>query len=62
VGHVAGRLYSITVDLRAFTRYRPVALRRARLWLERPATGSSSDEAPSAAPPIVTHWAFVDLY
>lgn len=64
VGRVADGLYEITTDVRAFTSVRPLARRRARLWLERRRADESSGEAPPAAAPpvVVTHWAFVDLY
>jgi hypothetical protein len=63
VQRTAERLYAVTVELQAFGHEHPIAKRRARLWLERPAV-----EAPDGAggasipPPFVTPWAFNDLY
>jgi hypothetical protein len=64
VGRVAEGLYAVTVDLRAFTRERPLARRRARLWLERMDMGGPPGDTPAPVTPpvVVTHWAFVDLY
>ena len=64
VQRLAQGLYAVTVELRAFSWERPVARRRARLWLERPATTTSppGGSAPIAAPALVTHWPFSDLY
>ena len=65
VQRVADGLYAMTVELRAFTRERPVARRRVRLWLERPAAAAPSpaDSAPPPGPPVlVTLWPFADLY
>lgn len=64
VQRVAPGLYAVTVELRAFSWERPVARRRARLWLERPAAATSPPvaSAPVAAPTLVTHWSFSDLY
>lgn len=65
VDRVAERLYAITVELYAFNRERPVARRRARLWLERPAPVAGPPHEISAspiAPIVVTPWAFADLY
>ena len=61
VDRVSERLYSITVELYAFSRERPVARRRARLWLERPAAVNGVPGALTP-PAIVTPWAFGDLY
>jgi hypothetical protein len=58
------RLYALTVDVQAFGREHPLARRRARLWLERPA-GAQPAAMPNGAslpPPFVTPWAFSDLY
>lgn len=57
-------LYALTVDLSAFASERPLARRRARLWLERPAAGGRADSEPAlgARPIVVTQWAFGDLY
>ena len=58
------RLYAVTVDVRAFGGEHPLARRRARLWLERPA-GAQPAPLPNGAstpPPFVTPWAFSDLY
>lgn len=60
VDRVAEGLYTLTVDIRAFTRDHPLARRRAQLWLQRgpaPAPG-----APGGAPSVVTPWGVVDLY
>lgn len=64
VGRLAEGSYAVTVDVRAFTEERPLARRRARLWLERPAAVGSPGEttAPGTPPVAVTHWALVDLY
>jgi len=65
VQRVAQGLYAVTVDLRAFSWERPVARRRALLWLERPAATTTSPpagSAPIAAPTLVTHGLFSDLY
>jgi hypothetical protein len=57
-------LYAVTVDIQAVGAEPPQARRRARLWLERPA---GVQPPPSAGgmlppPPLVTPWAFSDLY
>lgn len=64
VTRTTDRLYAVTVDLRAFGGAHPLARRRARLWLERPAGASSPTGAGggSLPPPFVTPWAFNDLY
>jgi len=65
VERVTAQRYAVTVDLRAFALERPVARRRARLWLERPLPAAAPPDVMPAvlAPPvIVTPWAFVDLY
>lgn len=65
VDRMAVGLYAVTVDLYAFSRERPIARRRARLWLERavPAAKSPDVAAGAVAPPVVvTPWAFADLY
>lgn len=65
VERVTAERYAVTVDLRAFGLERPVARRRARLWLERPVPAAPSPGALPAAlapPGIVTPWAFTDLY
>lgn len=65
VAHVADGLYAVTVELYAFTRTRPAARRRARLWLQRPpgAASSSPDSvSPPVRPVVVTLWPFADLY
>lgn len=57
-------LYAVTVDVRAVGGEHPLARRRARLWLERPA-GAQPEPLPrggSIPPPFVTPWAFSDLY
>lgn len=58
------RLYAVTIDLRAFGGNHPLARRRARLWLERPAGAPSTVGAGGGPlpPPFVTPWAFNDLY
>jgi hypothetical protein len=64
VVRMAEGLYAVTVDLSAVTSQRVLARRRARLWLERPVPGDSTNPGspPSAAPVVVTEWAFGDLY
>ena len=65
VEHVADGLYAVTVELRAFSWAQPVARRRVRLWLERPAATASSpgtDVTRMTPPILVTHWPFADLY
>lgn len=52
------RLFVVTVDVRAFARDRPVAQRRARLLLERPA----ADTAPASRPVPIRRWSLEDLY
>lgn len=65
VQRVQEGLYAVTVELCAFSRERPVARRRARLWLERPAAAAPSP-ADSVSPLVplarVTHWPLADLY
>ena len=65
VERVAEGVYAVTVELRAFSRERPIARRRARLWLERPAAAASTppDSASPRGPPArVTLWPLADLY
>jgi hypothetical protein len=64
VDRVADGLYAVTVDMRAFASERPLARRRARLWLEQPAGPPPPGGPPgaSAPPPVVTPWGLDDLY
>lgn len=55
VAHIANGLYAVTVELCAFDCSHPVARRRVRLWLQQ------TPGRPSP-PPLVTPWAFSDLY
>jgi hypothetical protein len=57
------RLYAVTVDVQALGGMRPLARRRARLWLERP-LGAPPPAGGGAVlpPPFVTPWALSDLY
>ena len=63
VERTTDRLYAVTVDIQAPGGVRPLARRRARLWLERlvappPPVGAGAVPPP----PFVTPWALSDLY
>jgi len=65
VARVTADRFAVTVDLLAYALERPVARRRARLWLERPTVATPAPGDPPAAlpaPVVVTSWAFADLY
>lgn len=63
VERTTDRLYAVTVDIQALGGVRPLARRRARLWLERPVSAPPPAGAGAVLPPpFVTPWALSDLY
>jgi hypothetical protein len=60
VRRITERLYVISLDVRAFDWDAPIAQRRARLIVERPAQTDSA--APLARPIPVRRWSVADLY